>query len=127
MSTENKNKRARKEAPKERDCYAILQLFLSGDDDYGALKADEYGIDRIFRDEIKNASYDDEEADERIYDGFNVGTSFFEFESEKARSNALSMMQEAVSHVLDYDHSKHSNVYARVLNTTEYETYKKNH
>ena len=123
MSTENKNKRARKEAPKECDCYAILLLFLSGDDDYGALQADEYGIDRIVREEIKNASYDDE----RVYEGFNVGASFFEFESEKARSNALSMMQEAVSHVLDYDHSKHSNVYARVLTTTEYETYKKNH
>lgn len=83
--------------------YAVMIVYLSGDDDYGALNARDYGEDRIVNDIIDgvehNGSVD-----------FNIGVKIFVYKTKEDCKTAVSMIHGVLNHVGDYDHMKHNDV-----------------
>jgi hypothetical protein len=95
--------------------YAVLVVFLSGDDDYGALIAKDYGEENIFQDILNKR--------EKEHDDFNYRYSIYEYQTKKDREDALQMMLDATNHVGDYDHRKHDDIVCRALSEKEYALY----
>ena len=99
------------------DDYAVLTLYVSGDNDFGAVNAEDYGIDRLTNDILfgRKSEWDEEE--------FHCDHTLFLFESEKARKEALAMMAESLEYISDYESSKHTDVWHRALSREEYRCY----
>jgi hypothetical protein len=99
------------------DYYAVLVLYVSGDNDYGALNADGYGIDRLTNDILfgRRSEWDEED--------FHCDHTLFLYESEKARKEALAMMAESLEYISNYESSKHTDVWHRALSREEYRCY----
>ena len=107
----------------ESKSYGLLILFLSGDDDYGALHAEEYGVERLFDEYLAtspsassssaSSSRDEGECD------FNHEIELYEFSTHDDRNTAMDAIRAVKSHVQDYDESKHSDTYTRALTTIE--------
>lgn len=97
--------------------YCVMVLYLSGDDDYGALNAQNYGYDNI----INNIIDDREECFEE--EDFNVTFDVIIFDTEKDRDNAVRMVYGVINHAVDYDSSKHTDCHVHTLTLEEYVRY----
>jgi hypothetical protein len=102
----------------ESSDYVVLLVFLSGDDDYGALHAKEFGTERIIDNILNGVS--------EIDDAFNYTHDIYVYNTDEQRKMAVRMMYFAINHVGDYDYRKHDDVIYRELTKDEYALYCRN-
>ena len=116
--------------------YGLLILFISGDDDFGALHAEEYGVERLFDEYLVNAeekatglsvssASSSKEEDEAATREFNHEIEMYTFSTREDRNTAMDAIRAVKSHVQDYDESKHSDTYTRALTTGEMNLYRR--
>ncbi len=99
--------------------YAVLVLYLSGDDDFGALHAKNYGLDHLVTGAINGQYPTDIERSE----DFNVYHDLWSFPTEQSRSDAIALARACRAHVIDYDGSKHTDAHIVALSDEQYSRY----
>jgi hypothetical protein len=98
-----------------------MLLCVQGENDYGALKAEAYGTDKL----INKALDDEASITEDEENDFSYRREMYEFPCEKSRDEALAMMESAVHHIGDYDSRKHTDCLWHVLSVEECRRYLK--
>lgn len=110
--------------------FAFFTMYVSGEDDFGALAAEDYGIERLFLEEIQ-AGYAEGDrsiaARERRYmkAGFTCSVSCTCLPNAKLRREIMDLVKDVVGHVGEYDYMKHDSVYLRLLTDDEYRRWKR--
>ncbi len=123
-------KRYEKERKLWESQYVIIVLYLSGDDDYGALDAKNYGCEKIVSDIINHnfQPYPYGISGEcrlkyEVEVDCNVEYKFFVFDNGNDRETALNMIYSCMNFALDYDSGKHTNCHVQELSKDEYVKY----
>lgn len=114
---ETKNKKRRYVFKPEPSEFAILALYLSGEDDYGATDAKAYGIEKLVDEVIRGKGTDD-------YEAFIVEERLYLFESDTDRCVALRLLNDTISHIGDYDSRKHTDVHYHTLTEKQLARYR---